>query len=312
MNFKKFISWLIFLLIFSATQSCAIKTPTTKDENNNNDQETTKKSETNGLQIYGPLSIIQSGWDSYAWIYGKVKNNDKITHVFVKVSCAFLDSSGNIVGADWTYIDGSVKKLVSIDTNTNTVLEPGETGLFAIATDYSKSDFDSVKCNVTSDDTQVVDPDAKLELVGDISVTDGEGYVTFSGTLKNSGMSPLVFGEIYIYPLNDKGQPIRWDDTFVKGKTVYLSSIDRDTDTALYPGDTGPFETDSYGISYSQIRSVAYRLDWDDATIENGTVTSAPEVEFSPTAYPENNIDKLRFYKKLKDERTRELEEMIK
>ena len=50
------------------------------------------------------------GWrslDSISAVQGTVKNNSSSTVSYVKVKCAFMDNSGNVIDTNWTYAVGS-------------------------------------------------------------------------------------------------------------------------------------------------------------------------------------------------------------
>lgn len=51
--------------------------------------------------------LYLSSTGNYYYAEGTVKNNSSSTVSYVKVKCAFLDSSGNVVDTDWTYAVGS-------------------------------------------------------------------------------------------------------------------------------------------------------------------------------------------------------------
>ena len=51
--------------------------------------------------------LYLSSTGNYYYAEGTVKSNSSSTVSYVKVKCAFLDSSGNVVDTDWTYAVGS-------------------------------------------------------------------------------------------------------------------------------------------------------------------------------------------------------------
>jgi len=258
------------------------------------------------LEIIGEISTVQV-YEGTTWLYGKVKNNSDNTHVFIKISCDVYDKDNKYITNNYTYLDGTVVKLSF--GNTNTALKKGETGYFSTYADYDLEDIGSVKCKVSSSDNHTItEPEAKLSLEGEMKVTDSDNSVRYSGELKNSGTKGLIFGEIYLYSIDKNGVIKGWEDTYVSGSTVYIASIDADTDTALSPGETGTFLTTEYSFEYSQYGEVVYFFDWEDNEIKDGVA-----VEESPSFFSSKAINLKYNYslKELKDYKDRKTDKIL-
>jgi len=207
-------------------------------------------------------------------LLGEITNTGNKTASFCAVNCTFYDRSGFILDKDDTYVDGSCVKLPTTLINTSTALAPGDIGAFKLYTSIKDATVSSYECTTSSEDYEVSKPSANMQISGPITENSSLGSLQLSGSVVNSGVTDLTFGEVFVAVKNLEGKIIDTDFTYITGVSVYLESISDFTDTALYAGGIGSFTM--YTLAdYNSYSNYYFNTCLDDAVIDQGVVHSS-------------------------------------
>lgn len=203
-------------------------------------------------------------------LFGKVENKGNATATFVEAKFNFYDSASNLIGTDNSFINGTVVRLLSINTNTNTALKPSERGFFQIWTSLKKIAVAKYTYDFTYSTSQIADPAAKLEIIGTVNPQrDSFDYLDLLGQVKNVGTKGLIFGEVIFMIKDASGSIIDVDSSYITGETVQISSINTTTDTALSINGQGTFDVSTL-VPFANYGSYESKYDWNDTDIQGG------------------------------------------
>jgi len=223
-------------------------------------------------------------------IFGELKNTGNKAAIFIEIKFTFYDSSSNVIGTDYTYVDGSCMKISTINTTSDTALVPNEFGAFELWTNIDANLVSSYTYRISFDAYDLEQPTANL-VVDSINIqTDYFDDLELLGTATNLGTTGLIFGKISFAIKNAAGLIIDTDFSYIEGENVYLKSIDSYTDTALNVGSTGTFDV-STSIGSTEYSTYYYKTSWSDANISNGIAEHISDI--LSNAVIERNYDHL-------------------
>lgn len=256
------------------------------------------------IQMFGTPAEQEDAFGDLK-ILGKVQNIGNKAADFVKINFTFYDASSNVIGTDYTYIIGAVLKLKLINMTTNTALKPQDIGAFMLWTNIKKSDvarYDySFECN--ADD--LIDPNAKLEMIGDVlTEKDYFGDLNLSGKVKNTGTQGLAFGMVYFLIKNRDDILINIDYDYISGETITLPSIENTTDTALNIGKEGTVSVMT-STPFEDYFSSEIKYDWMDMDIVSGIGSKVQSQSQTVKTKPLSIADKKFLWK----QRNKEIEQ---
>lgn len=232
-------------------------------------------------------------------ILGEAVTTSPSPLAFVKVTCTFKNAAGAILGTDLTYIVGRVVKITSIDTNTNTALSAGDTGYFNVLTSGNNATVSSYSCEPTFNVSPSSAPSARLEVHGAQTVTsDFRGNNMYVGSAKNTGIKPLIFGQVYAATFSKTGALLDLSFDYISGQTG-VTSVGT-TDTALDVERTGTFSVNT-SASFAERGTTTYLYGWQDVNTLGGTPAAGLTI-----------VDQLRrmSHEELHALRNREIEDM--
>ena len=209
-----------------------------------------------------PLVVTDAqliGDSEQAVFYAAVRNDGSEILCFIHLDpIRFLDAGGSALATAASFIDGTVRKLPS--TNTNTCLGPGEIGEVAEPVDVPAADVASVGYSFDWVESPNEVPDTTVELEGGMvmEVADGD-QMRFSGTLVNTGREGALAAIISVrfYVKDSAGNFL--DQTF-----------DRDIDEGvlLSPNVPLPFSTFGLDVAPGGAIQLSHYVSWDDPEFE--------------------------------------------
>lgn len=198
-------------------------------------------------------------------IMGSATNSADATLNFIQVKCTFKDAAGATVGTDQTYIVSSVVRMSSTGAYTNTALNRGGVGYFDVQSTRSNAEIASYTCEPSFSTGASTPPAAKMEIVGEPSVvSDFNGRIVISGTVKNSGTSPLASGEVFSVVFDGSGALLDINSRAIKGRTATLPSGGTTT-SALGVDESGTFTLNTFA-RYTSYDDIKYLFDWSDVS----------------------------------------------
>lgn len=247
------------------------------------------------LKFAGPIYEAEDRFGNLS-LFGELSNAGNVTASFVKLNCSFFDSSSNLIGADLTYLIGTVIHFKASNITTNTGLKPNDIGAYALLTTFKKTTVARYSCEITHNTFEAVDPQAKLELVGDVKAQKNlSNNLELSGQVTNAGTLGLTFGQVYYVLRDASGSIIDIGFSYIKGETVRLLS-GTTTDTGLRVNKFGTFSINT-SIPFINYGSYELKYDWDDTDIVDGSLTRtlAPAPQFiSPPTLDQRELHILR------------------
>jgi hypothetical protein len=178
--------------------------------------------------------------------YGEVRNAGTTTVGYVKVHITMKNASGEVIGANYTHIDGTVRK---VSSNTNSCLRPGDIGAFYVGSSINYSAVASFESLIDWDTYTTSAPSASFEVVG--SITEGSnlsGDRKYSGQIKNNSVANATSARI-IFISKDSAEKVI-DDS---------SSIGTD----VRSGETKSFTVQTSAGS-TEAASYYYLFDWSE------------------------------------------------
>ncbi len=221
------------------------------------------------IELVEPIYVIEDSL-GYLKVFGQIKNTGNATAIFVEAKFNFYDSASSLIGTDNSFINGTVVRLLSINTNTNTALKPSEKGFFQIWTNLKKNVVAKYTYDFTYSTPQITDPAAKLEIIGTVNPQrDLFDYLDLLGQVKNIGTKGLIFGQVFLMIKDASGYIIDVDSSYISGEIVQIASINTTTDTALSVNGQGIFKISTL-IPFGNYGSCEAKCDWDDADIQGG------------------------------------------
>lgn len=236
-------------------------------------------------------------------IMGSVTSSAATPVNFVQVKCTFKDAAGATLGTDQTYIVGSVVRMTSTGAFTNTALNPGDVGYFDVLSTRSDAAIATYTCAATFSTAASTPPAAKLELVGIPNVTANlNGQTLIEGTVKNSGTSPLVFGEVFSVVFDrSNGALLDIHSRFITGRTTTLPTGGT-TATALDVNEEGQFTLNTFA-RYTSTGDIKYLFDWSDSDTLSAALTLGELADVSEASMT---------YVEQHEQRNRRIEELQK
>ena len=213
-------------------------------------------------------------------VLGEVKNVGESEVCFVKITYGFYDAAGELIGTDYTYVEGSSKRLVASQTITSTVLSPDEIGAFELYTDIPNDQVSSANSSISFETYETSPPDAVIVLNGNLARAERhDGRLTVSGELKNTGDTVAYWIQLVAVVKNAAGRVLDIDFDFADGDTVVLDSGE-ERDAALMPGATGDvvLYTDA---QYADVETIDYKINWEEGGISSilGDLNSDSKVD---------------------------------
>lgn len=250
------------------------------------------------LKFAGPIYEAEDRFGNLK-LFGELSNAGNATASFVELNCSFFDSSSNLIGTDSTYLIGTVIRFRANITD-NSGLKPNDIGVYALLTSFKRTTVARYSCEITHNTSEAVDPQAKLELVGDVKAQKNlSNNLELSGQVTNAGTLGLTFGQVYYVLRDDSGSIIDIGSSYIKGETVSGTT----TDTGLRVNKFGTFSLNT-NIPFINYGTYELKYDWYDIDIADGSLTRtlapAPQFTSSPTLDPrELHILRNRAIKKL-------------
>lgn len=196
-------------------------------------------------------------------ILGTASSRASGTVSFVQVTCAFRDAAGTALGSDQSYIVGSVVKLAGTGTVTNTALNAGDTGYFEILTTRSDASVSNYSCEASFSTFAATAPAARLELTDAPAATsDFLGNAVASGSVKNTGSSPLILGQVFALTFDRADALTDISAGFISGQRAALPT-GGSTGTALDVNQIGTFSVTTV-TPFSDVANTRYSFNWTD------------------------------------------------
>ena len=175
-------------------------------------------------------------------IFGTVRNAWQAgMATFVEVAASFFNGS-QLVGTDSTFVSGRSRRLTSSRLVTDTALDAGETGCFAMFTDLARKRVKRVTLNTMFDDVLTEPLQGKVRRVGNLVKKNQAGDLKVSGKLRNAGNRPTYLNQITLDVRNAAGRVLDCDTAFVMGSRATLPNGVK-TQTGLKPRAVMPFST---------------------------------------------------------------------
>ncbi|MFQ5431797.1 MAG: hypothetical protein ACE5EN_04735, partial [Nitrospinota bacterium] len=173
---------------------------------------------------------------------GEIINTGTGVASFVKITFTTYDSNNNVIGSDYSYVNGNLYISNSTGISFETSLGPNEYGSFEVITNVSYNSAASYSFEITYSTYSASPPTILLAVTGNISVmTDFLGDIEFLGEIINNGGGTASFVRIDFTMKNSSGLVIGTSFNYISGSTCLLSS-GTTTDTCLAPYEKGSFD----------------------------------------------------------------------
>ena len=181
---------------------------------------------------------------------------------FVKVTATFEDQNGAFIATDFTYVQGRSRRLRASRIIDDTTVAPGESACFLMYTSTPAANVARTLVSVTWS-TSELEPLKGLVAVDAIGQeADVFGDLKVQGQLRNAGTLTTYFNQVHLEARDDSNRVIDCDFTYVTGSTIQLPS-GVSTDTALAPGQAGPFV--NYGrADFSVVKRLSAWTVWQE------------------------------------------------
>ncbi len=189
--------------------------------------------------------------------------------VFVEATARFYDSSGTLLGSESTYVHGGTNTILDSTGTFTNALNPGDSGYFRMYTDIEAADVSYTTVTYSYSTYANTTARAKVDFSGTPTVSRNSwgDYTLVSGSVKNSSNAWLTyFTETYFCFRNSGGQVLYVGSAYVIGSNYNVNGVD--TDTALYPGETGTFSS-SFGADYDDYFDYLNSFEWYEAVNSN-------------------------------------------
>jgi hypothetical protein len=172
------------------------------------------------------VSVLSASdyYDEYGYftVVGEVENTLGTNVHWVKIVATFYDSSGTVIGTDYTY--------TTIDT-----LKPNQKSPFELSSYPDEITPASYDLDVEYYTTQL-QPFEGLTILSQTASIDTSGYHNVVGEVKNNGASEATFVKVVVTYYNSAGKVI--------GTTFAYTQLD-----TINAGATSPFELSSYPLA---------------------------------------------------------------
>lgn len=214
-------------------------------------------------------------------VVGEVQNITGSILSFGKPRFSFYNTSGGLVGSDFTYAYGTQNSLLSGSEIYTDTLPPNATGFFKLWTNFQANPIASY--SFTSDGSIYdVQPAASLAFTSAPQLSETSSGTRVSGSVKNNSATAATYFTKVAFAGYRNGSIYDVDFTYVNGSTATICGSTISTDTWIQPGATASFSnTFLVGGINSIGRSLIY---WSGecATTPNPTPTPTPPPSASP------------------------------
>ena len=184
---------------------------------------------------------------------------------FVEVTAVFDGPAGESSETARTYVTGRSRRLARSRIVTDTVLEPGGTGCFVLFADFSTSErITGVKhVEVVADRRDIESVEGQVELDGaPIMEADDFGDLRVSGWTINTGRVTTYATEVWIEPINPRGQVLDCDAAALRSSAV--ETVGGETSPmSLESGARGVFETSTETVFVPDLR-LRHWINWNN------------------------------------------------
>ncbi len=178
---------------------------------------------------------------------------------FIRIDAIFMSPGGNVVGTDFTFVQGRSRRLRASGIVTDTALLAGQRGCFMMFTNIPMSQVDSFLLE-GSYGTSVNDSmQGRLREAQYVQQEDVFGNLQMLGTASNVGSRTTYFNKIVFDVKTPQVQTC--DFTFIQGSTVSLPGGGT-TSTGLFPGQSGTF-LNFTGVPFGPLEVRRY-TNWDE------------------------------------------------
>ncbi len=206
-------------------------------------------------------ALVRNGKVHY---FGEIINETDTPVCFVEMAIDSIDSNGNLIDTDFTYITGSTMVAGgSANIYTDTCLRPGEYGGFEIWTNLTSIPA-SYKHTINYRTSDIAEPAvSSSEVVIDGSITESTlgGHLELLGFIKNLHPSiTLTFVEITFVALNN-GKVIDIASSYINGSSCEVNP-GFTIDTCLAPGESKSFNV-LFNLPPGDITSYYYKISYD-------------------------------------------------
>ena len=197
-------------------------------------------------------------------ILGELQNTGNSDVSFVKITYTFKNSSDDIIDTDYTYINGSSKKLDVVVTDT--ILSPNEIGSFKLYTDIPYDIVNSIYYNILYENYETNPMKSEIIIHGNIvKRPDYFGDLELLGELKNLRGAIGYFVKLVATIKTTNGKVIDVGYSYINGSMVELES-GITTDTALSPAEIWSFKVITSAL-YSETETISYKINWDEGSV---------------------------------------------
>ncbi|MFP4474732.1 MAG: FxLYD domain-containing protein [Desulfatibacillaceae bacterium] len=203
------------------------------------------------LELVGEITFWTNPSFGTDHMVGEIRNTGSRVVSFVEIEVDFLDTFGNVIGNEWTYVEGRTWTLSEWDFETDACVQPGDTVPFRIYLGQVDQEIDDVQYTISWESYDLERPDAYLSVTAIAPNLDSSAsWVDFDGQVKNTGSQALDWAWMWI-AIREQG-----GDIF----EVHSSMVD---DEDLEVDETSTFEF-VYVAHLSRAQSYYFGTNWDD------------------------------------------------
>ncbi|MDD5382970.1 MAG: FxLYD domain-containing protein [Candidatus Margulisbacteria bacterium] len=246
---RRYLALIVFVLFCLTGCQTTTSTSTTSGSSTSTTSTSTTSSTLPGTNIAFKGSINKRQSETgRADFYGEVQNKGTTTVGYVKVHITMKNASREVLGTNYSHIDGTVRR---VSSNTNSCLRPGDTGAFYVGSSINYSDVASFESWIDWDTYATFAPSASFEVVG--SITQGSnaaGDRKYSGQAKNKSATNATFVRLIFISKDSAGKVI--DDS-----AAYVTGTD------VRSGETRSFIVQT-STATTEIASYYYLFDWSE------------------------------------------------
>lgn len=182
---------------------------------------------------------------------------------FVRMTVRVLDSARELLGTDFSYVEGRPRRIQTTRTVVNNSLAGAETACFSIVTTVPAPRASSVTVSATYDNYPTEELRSRVDLPGRlITERTSVGHVRAVGDARNAGPGMTYFNKVVLEVRNAANDVIDCDFAYVTGST-YRFPTGSSTDTALGPGQVGSFVA-SMRAEHSRMQRVMTHTQFDE------------------------------------------------
>lgn len=210
-------------------------------------------------------NLIVTGEARSAWGSGAA--------TFVRMNLRVLDSSGALLGTDFSYAEGRPRRIRTTRGIVDSSLAGAETGCFSIQTTIPAASADSVTVSANYDDYPTEELRGRVDLVGRPTAEQNSiGNLRVIGDARNAGPLLTYFTRVVLEVRNAANAVVACDSAWVIGSSYRLPT-GGSTDTALEPGQLGSF-TALTNTAYSRMGRVVTHTQFDEPDSASASTSS--------------------------------------